>query len=65
MIELLRRRCRCDMPIEVLLGKPPRMRREVRSASPPRLRAVDLPAIELREALYRVLRLPRWPTRPS
>ncbi len=46
-----------DMPLEVLLGKPPRMVRDVASAVlPPR--PLDLHRIELREAVYRVLRLP-------
>ncbi|MDE2262234.1 MAG: phosphoribosylformylglycinamidine synthase, partial [Gammaproteobacteria bacterium] len=46
-----------DMPLEVLLGKPPRMVRDVRSAAM-QPRALDLNRIELREAAYRVLRLP-------
>jgi phosphoribosylformylglycinamidine synthase len=46
-----------NMPIEVLLGKAPRMTRDVRSLAPVR-RAFDLGAIDLREAAYRVLRLP-------
>ncbi|HVS78044.1 MAG TPA: phosphoribosylformylglycinamidine synthase [Steroidobacteraceae bacterium] len=46
-----------DMPLEVLLGKPPRMVRDVRSAAP-RSRPLDLQRIELHEAVYRVLRLP-------
>ena len=46
-----------DMPLEVLLGNPPRMVREVRSAVP-EARPLDLQRIELREAAYRVLRLP-------
>ena len=46
-----------DMPLEVLLGKPPRLVRDVRStAMEPR--PLDLERIELREAVYRVLRLP-------
>ena len=47
-----------DMPLEVLLGKPPRMTRDVRSAAraPRPLRSAT--RIDLREALYRVLRLP-------
>jgi phosphoribosylformylglycinamidine synthase len=45
------------MPIESLLGKPPHMRREV--ASLPALPAgFDCDSLELREAVYRVLRLP-------
>src|SRR5690348_12159565 len=46
-----------DMPLEVLLGKPPRMIRDVRSAAP-QSRPLDLNRIELHEAAYRVLRLP-------
>jgi phosphoribosylformylglycinamidine synthase len=46
-----------NMPIEVLLGKAPRMTRDVRSLAPPR-RAFDVGAIDLRDAAYRVLRLP-------
>ena len=46
-----------DMPIEVLLGKPPRMKREARSVEV-RSRPLDLTRIDLREAAYRVLRLP-------
>jgi len=46
-----------DMPIELLLGKPPRLTRDVRSVTPPR-RRFDAARIELREAAYRVLRLP-------
>src|SRR5579863_10532026 len=46
-----------DMPLEVLFGKPPRMTRDVRSVRPPRAR-FDIAAIDLREAGYRVLRLP-------
>ena len=46
-----------DMPLEVLLGKPPRMHREVKHA--PREGApIDLSKIPLEEAAYRVLRLP-------
>lgn len=46
-----------DMDIDVLLGKPPRMLRDVRRAAarPPRL---DLDGTEPAEALERVLRLP-------
>src|SRR5205085_9096238 len=49
--------CAVDMPLEVLLGKPPRMHREVkhdRRAHPP----LDLRDVSLKEAAYRVLRLP-------
>jgi phosphoribosylformylglycinamidine synthase len=45
------------MPIEALLGKPPRMRREVRSRRG-YFGESDCEAVDLREALYRVLRLP-------
>jgi phosphoribosylformylglycinamidine synthase len=44
-----------DMPLEVLLGKPPRMRRDVKSVAvthPP------MPAVPFEEALRRVLLLP-------
>ncbi len=46
-----------DMPLEVLLGKPPRLTREVRSVVA-RRRPFDTAGIEPREAVYRVLRLP-------
>jgi phosphoribosylformylglycinamidine synthase len=46
-----------DMPLDVLLGKPPRLTREVNSAPPQRQR-FDSAGVELREAAYRVLRLP-------
>ncbi|HET9106418.1 MAG TPA: phosphoribosylformylglycinamidine synthase [Steroidobacteraceae bacterium] len=46
-----------DMPLEVLLGKPPRMVRDVHSV-PTQPRPLDLGRLELREAVYRVLRLP-------
>jgi phosphoribosylformylglycinamidine synthase len=46
-----------DMPLEVLLGKPPRMVRDVRTVAR-QPRPLDLNRIELREAVYRVLRLP-------
>ena len=46
-----------DMPLEVLLGKPPRMTRDVKSVVPPR-RSFDTAGLDVREALYRVLRLP-------
>jgi phosphoribosylformylglycinamidine synthase len=45
------------MSIESLLGKPPRMRRVVDSLPAPR-RELDFRSLELREAVYRVLRLP-------
>jgi phosphoribosylformylglycinamidine synthase len=46
-----------DMPIDVLLGKPPRLTRDVQSVVAQR-RRFDSARIELREAAYRVLRLP-------
>ncbi|HZT05052.1 MAG TPA: phosphoribosylformylglycinamidine synthase, partial [Steroidobacteraceae bacterium] len=46
-----------DMALEVLLGKPPRMVRDVVSAKI-RPRHLEIGGIELREAVYRVLRLP-------
>jgi phosphoribosylformylglycinamidine synthase len=46
-----------NVPLELVLGNPPRLRREARSVPPPS-RRFDIAGIELREALYRVLRLP-------
>jgi len=46
-----------DMPLEVLLGKPPRMRRDVKREIPAS-RPLDTAGIDLREAAERVLRLP-------
>ncbi len=46
-----------DMPLEVLLGKPPRMHRDVRHEAR-ELPALDTSVIDLREAAFRVLRLP-------
>ncbi|HTW37465.1 MAG TPA: phosphoribosylformylglycinamidine synthase [Steroidobacteraceae bacterium] len=46
-----------DLPLEVLLGKPPRMVRRCRSATP-RVRPFSGSELDLREAAYRVLRLP-------
>jgi phosphoribosylformylglycinamidine synthase len=46
-----------DMPMDVLLGKPPRMQRDVRRlsrAAPP----LDLAGLDLRESVHRVLTLP-------
>ena len=45
------------MSIESLLGQPPRMRRAVHSLPSPR-RERDCESVDLREAVYRVLRLP-------
>jgi len=46
-----------DLPLEVLLGKPPRLTRDVKSHStrPPHF---DMAGIDLKEAAYRVLRFP-------
>ena len=46
-----------DLPLEVLLGKVPRMRREMARGREPRV-PFNPSAIELREAALRVLRLP-------
>jgi phosphoribosylformylglycinamidine synthase len=46
-----------DMPMEVLLGKPPKMHRDVTHV-PVQLPAMDLTGIDLQEAAQRVLRLP-------
>ncbi len=46
-----------DMPIEVLLGKAPRMTRDV-ATRVPQTRRLDLGGLSLRDAAYRVLRLP-------
>ncbi|HSN21386.1 MAG TPA: phosphoribosylformylglycinamidine synthase [Usitatibacter sp.] len=46
-----------DMPLEVLLGKPPRMERDVRHVARA-LPALDLAGITLEEAAVRVLRSP-------
>ena len=46
-----------DMPLDVLLGKPPRMTRDVRRA-PPQIDAFDATGVDVRDAAYRLLRLP-------
>jgi phosphoribosylformylglycinamidine synthase len=46
-----------DMPLDVLLGKPPRMTRNVRHAEPA-LPPFNTSGIDIKEAAYRVLRLP-------
>ncbi|MCL4799367.1 MAG: phosphoribosylformylglycinamidine synthase [Burkholderiales bacterium] len=46
-----------DMELEAILGRPPRMLRDVRRARPA-LVPLELDAVELREACYRVLRSP-------
>jgi phosphoribosylformylglycinamidine synthase len=53
-----------DMPLSVLLGKPPKMVRDVKHA-PIAQQAFSTAGIDLREAITRVLRLPPWRTRPS
>jgi phosphoribosylformylglycinamidine synthase len=46
-----------DMPLDVLFGKPPKMRREVQRRPAPQ-QAFDVSTIDLREAVRRVLQLP-------
>lgn len=46
-----------DLPMDVLLGKPPKMLREVKHRTFPRP-ALDLAGVSVQEAVYRVLRLP-------
>lgn len=46
-----------DMPMDVLLGKPPKMTRDVQRIKP-ELPVFDSSVIDLKEATYRVLRLP-------
>jgi phosphoribosylformylglycinamidine synthase len=46
-----------DMPLEILLGKPPRVTRDAVAVVPQR-RRFDTDAITLKEAAFRVLRLP-------
>jgi phosphoribosylformylglycinamidine synthase len=46
-----------DMPMDVLLGKPPRMTRDVKHVVP-RLKPFTAEGLDLREACYRVLRHP-------
>ncbi len=46
-----------DLPMDVLLGKPPKMLREVKHLSVQRPR-LDFDGVSVREAAYRVLRLP-------
>ncbi|MFY9178942.1 MAG: phosphoribosylformylglycinamidine synthase, partial [Venatoribacter sp.] len=46
-----------DLPLQVLLGKPPRMHRSVRSVNAPST-AFDASAIDISEAVERVLSLP-------
>jgi phosphoribosylformylglycinamidine synthase len=46
-----------EMPLAVLLGQPPRLTRDVKSLTPER-RPFDITALDLKEAAYRVLRLP-------
>ena len=46
-----------DMEMEALLGKPPRMTRDVQHVAPTAV-PLDVAALELKDAAYRVLRLP-------
>ncbi len=46
-----------DMDLSVLLGKPPKMTRDVKSLKP-KLNAFDTAKIDIKDAAYRVLRLP-------
>ncbi len=46
-----------DIPMQLLFGKPPRMHREATRVDPPRL-PIDTAAIDLNEAVRRVLALP-------
>ncbi|KAF0813153.1 Phosphoribosylformylglycinamidine synthase [Andreprevotia sp. IGB-42] len=46
-----------DMPMDVLLGKPPKMTRDVQRIKPA-LAMFDSSALDIKESLYRVLRLP-------
>ncbi len=46
-----------DMSMDALLGKPPRMHRDIKTVLP-KLLALDTSRIDLKEAAYRVLRLP-------
>ena len=46
-----------DMPLDVLLGKPPRMTRDVKTVAP-RARTFAIEGVDVREAAYRVLRFP-------
>ncbi|XZG71147.1 phosphoribosylformylglycinamidine synthase [Chitinibacteraceae bacterium HSL-7] len=46
-----------DMPMDVLLGKPPKMTRDVKRVQVP-VQTFDSSAYDLKESLYRVLRLP-------
>ncbi|WP_255991179.1 phosphoribosylformylglycinamidine synthase [Chitinolyticbacter albus] len=46
-----------DMPMDVLLGKPPKMTRDVARIKP-EVQVFDSSALDIKESLYRVLRLP-------
>jgi phosphoribosylformylglycinamidine synthase len=46
-----------DIPMEVLLGKTPKMTRDVRRVAPASM-TLDIEGIELEEAIFRVLRIP-------
>jgi phosphoribosylformylglycinamidine synthase len=57
VVDSLLGNCPVDMELGVLLGKPPRMTRDVAHARR-ELPPLDTAAMDLREAAYRVLRLP-------
>ena len=46
-----------DMPLDVLLGKAPKMLRDVKSAAPAQ-KPLDLASLNLRDAAYRLLKFP-------
>ena len=46
-----------DVPLEVILGKPPKMKRDCNHVPRPKL-ALDVSTIDVRDAAYRVLRFP-------
>ncbi len=46
-----------DVPLDVILGKPPKMKRDVRHATPKHT-AFDASKLDVRDAAYRVLRFP-------
>jgi phosphoribosylformylglycinamidine synthase len=47
-----------DLPLEIILGKPPKMRREVSHAADADGGAFDVGAVDLKDAVFRVLRHP-------
>jgi phosphoribosylformylglycinamidine synthase len=52
-----------DMPMDVLLGKPPKMHRDVKRGA--RLHALNLTGVSLQEAVIDVLATPPWPASAS